>query len=1350
MNRRKMTFKRIWAFLMACFFGLGLALGTPAPVMARDASNSVVLSVERFALGKGWVTVPDVVPLQSGDTVSALLERYMEDQGYPCIVTKDNSYGWYLEGISDADGDGLPLRVPQVIKDKAKKDGYKLDDSLVNEYKPNLTEFSYSDENAGTTTSGWMYSVNETFPGYSMNGYKLQAGDVVRIQFSLYGTGLDIEGTNAYGSIYKKADKSELLKKIAYINQDTDSWLQGEEEKEAYKTALTVMQKLNASQSEVDSALKNLPQTQTVWPERVVLSSNDLTLYDNDPAVQLTADIYPEETLFKKVVWSTSDESIASVDNKGNVTPHTPGETDITATTQNGVSASCKVTVTARPFTAIALDKTALFFEAEQTYQLNVTGTPSNATEALCLEWSSSDDNVAVVSQEGLVTAVSTGNAVITVVKSGTQIAASCQVTVGNAMEMAEAAAALVEELPKAGDLTIQDAAQVAEAFGAFQSLSEEAKSYLEHRTELEQKLDRCVSMMGTLQEKYANVYTAEGLIGQIPSLSALNIDSRKSVEDAQAAYEGLKAEEKALIDTSLKNKLDSAVKRMRELEAQVHTVNSILASLPGNLTLDEAALIRQAAEEYHMLDDAQKGQLFEGAEDQLTWALSALSRLITDAAQIMDITTEVDLESAETENFLKAADAYDECKDLLSIEESTAEKIGEVKNRIGSSIHSHNGVNADSYWYIKTNAEITKDTQKAEKAISKKYKNAEKPQAAWNLSYTDIRDGKSYEQEKNITLTFTVNKLSSMENPILFSYQNGNLKKCKAEINSRKDTISTKVKASGLYLVVDVPIPLTGLSLENQIQITKGNSKTLNPEKIPSDATSKVDYEWKSSDPSIVAVDGNGVITAKKEGTAAVSASVKDKSSVKATVKVKVITKANALSRPLAEVLSETQEYVLKVDKSPTIGSEWYVIALARNGSNLEDSYFSTYYNHLANYIVEKKGKLTDTKKYSEYSKTILTVTAIGKDARDVAGYNLLEYLADFDKVTSQGRNGPIWALIALNCHPDYTIPEVSGISNRTTEQKLIDYIVDAQVKDGGWTLTGKIADSDMTGMALQALAPYYKKDGYDKVTKAIDKALDNLGSMQLSSGGFATMNVETSESGAQILTALSALGIDPQTDPRFIKNGKWLVENMISYHIKDSGFMHVKAGAENNGGAEPGTVDGLATGQGFYSLVAYRRFLDKKTSLYDMSDLVVEPGGTGDGKGTGLQEEVSSESGSVSSKQTGGTQSSTSKTADGSGKKKADSGSTAKKKTEGSDSKKGKEEVPWSFNGDTYEPETGSDAGTTAAHDAAEAAAGAGGSESRQGLAKVFNKNTLPYILCIACGASLIGVCVYFKKNN
>ena len=60
---------------------------------------------------------------------------------------------------------------------------------------------------------------------------------------------------------------------------------------------------------------------------------------------------------------------------------------------------------------------------------------------------------------------------------------------------------------------------------------------------------------------------------------------------------------------------------------------------------------------------------------------------------------------------------------------------------------------------------------------------------------------------------------------------------------------------------------------------------------------------------------------------------------------------------------------------------------------------------------------------------------------------------------------------------------------------------------------------------------------------------------------------------------------------------------------------FMHVKPGAGNNGGAAAGEVDGLATAQGMYSLVAYQRFLDGKTSLYDMSDLKVAAGAKGDG---------------------------------------------------------------------------------------------------------------------------------------
>ena len=165
---------------------------------------------------------------------------------------------------------------------------------------------------------------------------------------------------------------------------------------------------------------------------------------------------------------------------------------------------------------------------------------------------------------------------------------------------------------------------------------------------------------------------------------------------------------------------------------------------------------------------------------------------------------------------------------------------------------------------------------------------------------------------------------------------------------------------------------------------------------------------------------------------------------------------------------------------------------------------------------------------------------------------------------------------------------------------------------------MNGNKADSDLTGMALQALAPYYHKR--EDVTKAVDRALAALSKMQNSTGGFSTGGIETVESCAQVITGLCALGIDPEKDPRFVKGGKWTVENLISYHINNSGFMHVKAGSGNNGGGEAGKVNGIATEQGYYALVAYQRMKNGQTSLYDMSDVKLKKGGKGDGKGTGL----------------------------------------------------------------------------------------------------------------------------------
>lgn len=316
----------------------------------------------------------------------------------------------------------------------------------------------------------------------------------------------------------------------------------------------------------------------------------------------------------------------------------------------------------------------------------------------------------------------------------------------------------------------------------------------------------------------------------------------------------------------------------------------------------------------------------------------------------------------------------------------------------------------------------------------------------------------------------------------------------------------------------------------------------------------------------------------------------------------------AKSLDPSIDTVLSSVRAYMLSIDTNPDFNSIWNAIGLTRSGLSVPSSYVNTYYKNLYANLVQKDWVLTRTK-FSEYSKLIIGLTAIGKDAQNIAGHNLLGYLSDFTDVKRQGFNGPIWALIALNCHPSYEIPVDSSAEEQTTREGLIQYLLERECSAGGWTLAGTEPDSDITGMTIQALAPYYGKR--DDVTQAVDRALVWLSSSQLPSGGYGTMGTETSESVAQIIVALSAIGIDCGMDDRFIKpDGSWPMTGLFQYYLPQGGFMHVAAGAANNGGGEGGTLNGMATEQGMYATVAYKRLLDGKTALYDMSDVTLTPG--------------------------------------------------------------------------------------------------------------------------------------------
>ena len=325
--------------------------------------------------------------------------------------------------------------------------------------------------------------------------------------------------------------------------------------------------------------------------------------------------------------------------------------------------------------------------------------------------------------------------------------------------------------------------------------------------------------------------------------------------------------------------------------------------------------------------------------------------------------------------------------------------------------------------------------------------------------------------------------------------------------------------------------------------------------------------------------------------------------------VAVQTEAEAEVLSPDIDTVLSKVRSYILSKDTKPDYSSIWNVIGLKRSGLYVPESYINLFYSNVIAYCESKDWQITRAK-YSDYSKLILALTAIGVDARYVMGHNLLAYLSEYENVSRQGNNGTIWALIALKSNPAYEIPEDPSAVQQNSEELLVKKVVGMQCQDGGWTLMGTTGDSDMTGMAMQALASYYNKDGYEDVTAAIDKGLAWIEKNQLSSGGFGTMNTETSESVAQIITALCGVGIDCGEDARFIKNGKWPMTGLFQYYMPEGGFMHVAADAGNNGGGAGGIIDGMATEQGLYATVAYRRFLDGETFLYDMSDVAISAG--------------------------------------------------------------------------------------------------------------------------------------------
>lgn len=287
------------------------------------------------------------------------------------------------------------------------------------------------------------------------------------------------------------------------------------------------------------------------------------------------------------------------------------------------------------------------------------------------------------------------------------------------------------------------------------------------------------------------------------------------------------------------------------------------------------------------------------------------------------------------------------------------------------------------------------------------------------------------------------------------------------------------------------------------------------------------------------------------------------------------------------SKVMEDTMENILNSAPNPghsSIAGEWSVMVAAKGGAEVPEGWFDVYYENLCKTLEENQGVLTNTK-HSNYSRAALTVTAIGKDPTDVNGYNLFAHHSDFDFVTKQGLPGSIFALISLDS-AGYEFSDVD-------RELFIEHILSEEYEGGGWALQGEEPDVDITAQVIQAFAPYYGND--ERITAAVDRAVEHLSKVQKENGGFFAWEGENVQTTAQVIIALSSIGINIRTDERFIKEGGWIGSYFMQYYLGDGAFCHTLGMAK----------DPMATDQCMQAMIALRLFENGESRFYDFTDI-------------------------------------------------------------------------------------------------------------------------------------------------
>jgi len=207
------------------------------PAIEDETIGEVVFCIEAFTVGGGYIIAPVKVDLYEGQNVAYILDEILTEKGLSYISTGSFDSGFYLSQINNLTG--FSFAIPDVIREKLQEQSYEIIDAPYNENA--LGEFDF------TQGSGWMYSVNNEFPGMGMCDCYPEDGAVIRVVFTTaYGS--DVGGNNfaeydSANDFFERVDRDALTRAIA--DQGID----------AFADFMDIITKPDITQAEIDSLL---------------------------------------------------------------------------------------------------------------------------------------------------------------------------------------------------------------------------------------------------------------------------------------------------------------------------------------------------------------------------------------------------------------------------------------------------------------------------------------------------------------------------------------------------------------------------------------------------------------------------------------------------------------------------------------------------------------------------------------------------------------------------------------------------------------------------------------------------------------------------------------------------------------------------------------------------------------------------------------------------------------------------------------------------------------------------------------------------------------------------------------